>query len=187
MRRSRLRFDHMLRSAGIVALFVLAACGQQTANIAPSPSPVIAQGNWNQNLTLTGDLPGHIASIVPDQGTQQTFCSGEKVRLGETWSDTFYAAVDSSGAEWQISILLENFRGPGTYTNRDVKIALQAPDNSRAWLNQDADSSQNLPADNVTFTIDRTMQSGTLDAWLTNASTGKRGAEHITGTWNCRG
>lgn len=169
----------MLRSSGIVALFVLTACGQQTANIAPSPSPVIAQGSWNQNLTLTGDLAGHIASIVPDQGTQQTFCSGEKVRLGETWSDTFYAMVDSSGAEWQLSILLENFRGPGTYTNRDVKIALQAPDNSRAWLNQDADK--------VTFTIDRTFQSGTLDAFLTNASSGKGAAEHITGRWNCRG
>ena len=187
MRPSRLRFDHMLRLAGIVALVVLTACGQQTAKVAPSPSPVIAQGNWNQNLTLTGDLAGHIASIVPDQATQQTFCSGQKVRLGETWSDTFYATVDESGAEWQMNILVENFRGPGTYTNHDVKIALESPDNSHAWLNQDADSSQNLPADKVTFTIDRTMQSGTMDAWLTNASSGKRAAEHITGSWNCRG
>jgi hypothetical protein len=177
----------MLRLSGIVALVVLAACGQQTAYVAPSPSPVIAQGNWNENLTLSGDLPGHIASIVPDQGSQQTFCSGEKVRLGETWSDTFFATVDATGAEWQVSILLENFRGPGTYMNRDVKIALQAPDNSRAWLNQDADSASSQAADKVTFTIDRTMQAGTVDASLTNATTGKRGAEHMSGTWNCRG
>ncbi len=177
----------MLRLVGIVALFVLAACNQTTAKVATSPSPVIPQGNWNENLTLTGDLPGQISAIVPDQGTQQTFCSGAKARSGETWSETFYARVDSSGAEWQLSIVVENFRGPGTYTDKDVKIALQAPDNSQTWLNQAADPSQNLGADKVTFTITRSQQSGTVDALLTNAASGKRGAEHITGSWNCRG
>ena len=39
----------------------------------------------------------------------------------------------------------------------------------------------------VTFTIDRSLQAGTIDAFLTNASTGKRGGERISGTWNCRG
>ncbi len=177
----------MLRLAGIVALFVLAACDQTTAKVGPSPSPVIPEGNWIQSLTLDGDLPGHITSIVPDQGTQQTFCSGAKARSGETWSDTFYAAVDSSGSEWQLSIVIENFRGPGTYANQDVKIALQSPDNSRTWLNQAADPAQKLTADKVILTITRTQQSGTIDAQLTNAESGKRGAEHIAGSWNCRG
>ncbi len=169
----------MLRLAGIVALFVLAACGQSSVSSGPSPSPVIAAGNWNENLKLSGDVPGQITGVVPDQGSQQTFCSGTKVRDGDIWSDSFYAVVDTSGSEWQLNILVENFRGPGTYGNRDVKISLQSPDNSRAWLNQDADK--------VTFTIDRTFQSGTLDAFLTNASSGKGAAEHITGRWNCRG
>jgi hypothetical protein len=169
----------MLRLAGIVALFVLAACGQQSVSSGPSPSPVIAAGNWNQSLTLTGDVPGQITSVVPDQGSQQTFCSGAKVRIGEIWSDSFYAVIDSSGSEWQLNILVENFRGPGTYNNRDVKISLQSPDNSRAWLNQSADK--------VAFTIDRTFQSGTMDAYLTNASSGKGGSERIRGAWNCRG
>ena len=177
----------MLRLAGIVALVVLAACGQQTATIAPSPSPVIAQGSWNQNLTLTGDLAGHITTIVPDQGTQQTFCSGTKVRNGEAWADTFYASVDSSGNEWQFSMNVENFRGPGTYSNKDVQIALASPDNARSWVTQPVDPITNQAADKVTFTIDRTLQSGTIDAFLTNADTGKHGSEHITGTWNCRG
>jgi hypothetical protein len=170
----------MLRLAGIVvALYVLTACGQQTANVGPSPSPVIPEGTWIQNLKLTGELAGQITAIVPDQGTQQTFCSGTKVRLGEKWSDTFYANVDSSGAEWQLSIVVANFRGPGAYGNKDVKIALQAPDNSKAWLNEDADK--------VSFVIDRTLQSGTIDAGLTSAFSGATGAEHITGNWNCRG
>jgi len=177
----------MLRLVGIVALFVLAACNQTSVKVEPSPSPVIAQGNWNQNLTLTGDLPGQITSIVPDQGTQQTFCSGAKARSGDTWSDSFYASVDSSGNEWQLNIVIENFRGPGTYLEKDVKISLQSPDNSKAWLNQDADAAANLAADKVTFTMTRNLQSGTVDALLTNAISGKRGAEHITGSWNCRG
>jgi hypothetical protein len=176
----------MLRVVGIVALFVLAACDQTNAKVGPSPSPVIAQGSWTQNLTLTGDLPGQIINIVPDQGTQQTFCSGAKVRNGETWSDSFYAGVDSSGSEWQLNIIIENFRGQGTYTNKDVKISLQSADNTKAWLNQDVDAAH-ADADKVTFIIDRSLQSGTVDAFLTNATTGKRGAEHITGTWNCRG
>lgn len=177
----------MLRLAGIVALFVLAACGQQNVSVATSPSPVIAQGSWTQNLLLTGDLAGHITGVVPDQGTQQTFCSGAKARTGDTWSDSFYADVDSSRNEWQMNIIIENFRGPGTYAERDVKISLQSADNSTAWLNQDADSNLNLAADKVTFTMDRSQQSGTIDAMLTNAATGARGAEHITGAWNCRG
>jgi hypothetical protein len=177
----------MLRVVGIVALFVLAACDQTNGKVGPSPSPVIAQGTWTQNLTLSGELPGRITSIVADQGTQQTFCSGAKARNGETWASTFYTTVDQSGNEWQLTINVANFRGPGTYTNRDVQISLQAPDNSKAWLNQDADSNAKLAADKVTFTIDRTLQSGSLDALLTSASSGKRGAEHITGSWNCRG
>src|SRR6266480_4170656 len=187
MRRARLTFDHMLKVVGIVALFVLAACDQTTAKVGPSPSPVLAQGSWTQNLTLTGELPGRITSIVADQGTQQTFCSGAKARNGETWASTFYTTVDASGSEWQLSINVENFRGPGTYANRDVQISLQAPDNSRAWLNQGVDASAHLAADKVTFTIARSMQSGTMDAALTSAATGKRGAERIAGAWNCRG
>src|SRR5438045_9699534 len=130
----------MLRVVGIVALFVLVACGQSSVKVGASPSPVLAQGSWTQNLVLTGDLPGKITSVVPDQGTQQTFCSGAKARNGETWSDSFYASVDSSANEWQVNIVIENFRGPGTYQEKDVKISIQSPDSSKVWLNQDADT-----------------------------------------------
>ena len=177
----------MLRLVGIVALLVTAACGQQTAVVQSSPIAVVGQGSWSQSLTLSGELPGHITGVVPDQGTQQTFCSGAKARNGEVWASTFYATVDATGNEWMLSIDVANFRGPGTYTARDVQVALQSADNSRAWLNQQADPVQKLGADKVTFVIDRGQQSGTIDAYLTSAATGKRGAERITGSWNCRG
>src|SRR5438874_13127083 len=121
----------MLRVVGIVARFVLAACDQTSVKVGPSPSPVIAQGSWTQNLTLTGDLPGQIVNIVPDQGTQQTFCSGSKVRNGETWSDSFYASVDSSGSEWQLNLIMQDCRGPGTCTNKDEAMAVQAAHNPK--------------------------------------------------------
>src|SRR5207302_8539887 len=159
----------MLRVVGIVALFVLAACNQTTAKVGPSPSPVIAQGNWNQNLVLTGDLPGQITSIVPDQGTQQTFCSGAKARNGDTWSDSFYASLNSSGAEWQLNVVIENFRGPGTYLDKDVKISLQSPDSSHACLNQDADTRSHLDEYKLTVTMIRVRHNATTDACLTTS------------------
>jgi len=46
----------MLRVAGIVALIVLAtACESTNVKSAASPSPVIAEGNWAQNLTFAGE------------------------------------------------------------------------------------------------------------------------------------
>lgn len=95
------------------------------------------------------------------------------------WADSFVATVDSSGAPWQLTFFVENFRGAGTYANGSVSVVLQSPDNTKAWLN--------LKDDKVTFTIDRGQQSGTIDATLTNATSGKTGTEHITGRWNCRG
>src|SRR5207249_11608710 len=113
----------MLRVVGIVALFVLAACDQTNAKVGPSPSPVIAQGSWTQNLTLTGELPGRITTIVADQGTQQTCCSGAKARNGETWASPFHTTVDSSGNEWLLSINAANSRGPRPYRTRAVPIS----------------------------------------------------------------
>src|SRR3989442_15041999 len=113
----------MLRVVGIVALLVLAACDQSSVKVGPSPSPVIAQGNWNQSLTLTGDLPGQITGIIADQGSQQTFCSGAKVRNGETWSESFYASVDTSGIICQLTIFIENLRVSGKYYNKVGQIS----------------------------------------------------------------
>jgi hypothetical protein len=169
----------MLRVVGIIALFVLAACDQTTVKTVASPSPVIAQGNWTQNLAFAGDVSGQMTGIVADTATQHSACTGSRTRNGETWSDSIFGTVDSSGQVWQVIFLIGNFRGPGTYQNSDVNIQLQTIDNTKAWLNLDGNK--------VTFTMDRSQQSGTIDAMLTNAASGKSGAEHITGTWNCKG
>src|SRR5947208_3077517 len=93
----------MLRGAGIVALFVLLmACGESSAAQKASPSVAPVQHTWNQDLTLAGDVSGHMTGIVADVGTQTSACTGAKPRPGETWSTKFYGTIDATGAVWGI-------------------------------------------------------------------------------------
>jgi hypothetical protein len=169
----------MARVVGIVALFVLTACSQSNANVGPSPSPILPQGNWTQNLAFAGELTGQMSGIVPDTTDQQSECTGSRTHTGDTWSDGFYGTIDTSGEQWHVIFLLDNFRGPGTYVNNDAIVQVESTDFTQAWLNLDADK--------VTFTVDRSQQSGSVDAQLTDATSGKGAAVHLTGTWNCRG
>jgi hypothetical protein len=170
----------MLRVAGIVALIVLAsACGSTPVTTVASPSPVIAQGTWTEGLTFTGDVPGEMTGIVADSGGLLSACTGEKSRTGDIWADTFWGTLDSSGSIWGVVFTIHNFSGPGTYANSAIAVELHNLNATQVWLTQDGDK--------ITFTIDRTQQSGTIDGTLTNATTGKVGAEHVTGRGNCRG
>jgi len=169
----------MLRVVGIVALIVLAACNQTSVNTVASPSPVIAAGNWTEGLAFSGDVKGQMTGIVPDSQIQHSECTGARTHNGETWSDTFYGTVDAGGAVWGVVFLVDNFRGQGTYLNQSVTVEMHSPDTSQVWSSG--------PSDKVTFLVARNQQSGTIDASLTNATTGKAGAEHITGSWSCRG
>jgi len=170
----------MLRVAGIVALIVLAtACDQTTAQTVASPSPVIAQGTWTEGLTFTGDMPGQMTGIVADSGDLQSACTGSKSRVGDVWSNVFYGTLDSSGQVWGVVFKVQNFSGPGTYVNSAITVELHSLNATQVWLSLDGDK--------ITFTIDRSQQTGTLDATMTNATSGKVAAEHVTGRWNCRG
>jgi hypothetical protein len=168
----------MLRTAGIVALLVFTACGNSTPTTVVSPSPVIAQGSWAQNLTFTGELTGQMTGIVADTGSQKNECSGGKARNGQEWSDTFYGTVDVTGDVWEVNFYIPTFRGPGTYAEIDASVEVNSPDKLKVW--------QSRGADKVTITMDRNQQSGTVEAALTNAVTGKPGLQ-VAGGWNCRG
>ena len=168
----------MLRAAGIVALIVLTACGQNTPTAVASPSPVIAQGGWTQNLTFTGEVSGLMTGIVANTVSQTNECSGIKARNGQEWSDTFYGTVDATGNVWEVNFYIASFRGPGTYAAADASVVVKSADQSMVWQSRDAAK--------VTFTMDRTQQAGTVDAALTNATTDKPGLQ-VSGGWNCRG
>lgn len=167
----------MLRAAGIVALIVLAACNGSSAKPPASPTPVVAQGNWTENLTFSGDVSGHMAAIVPDVADQRSQCTGGRTHNGETWADHFYGTVDSGGDIWGVVFEIKNFRGPGTYQGSSITVQVHSLDAAKVW--------QTGSADKVTFTLDRSQQSGTVNASLTNATTGKP-ALLLSGNWNCR-
>jgi len=114
---------------------------------------------------------------VPDSGDQVSRCTGQKTRTGEEWADTFYGSTDGVTV-WEILFVVKNFRGPGTYSTSDSAIVVRSLDKTKVWLN--------IARDKVTFTMDSTQQSGTVNAALTDANTGKP-ALKVTGTWNCRG
>jgi hypothetical protein len=167
----------MLRAAGIVALIVLAACNGSSATPASSPTQLVAQGSWTQSLDFAGDISGHMSAIVPDIGDQKSQCTGGRSHNGDTWADIFYGTVDTGGVVWGMVFSIDNFRGPGTYLNSSVTIEVHSLDATKVW--------QSRGADTVTFVLDRSQQSGTINATLTNATTGKDGL-HVTGGWNCR-
>jgi hypothetical protein len=173
----------MLRAAGIVALVVLTACGQNTPNAVASPSPVIAAGTWTQNLTFTGDLSGTMTAIVADSGAQKNECSGVKARSGQVWGDTFYGTIDAGGDIWEVNFSIPVFRGQGSYPAPFAKVVVQSPadpsDLMKTWSSEGGDNK-------VTFKMNADLQSGTVTADLTNAQTGKTGL-HVTGEWHCRG
>src|SRR5215469_2004952 len=152
----------MLRGAGIVALCVLvAACGESSAASKASPSAPAVQHTWSQDLTLAGDVSGHMSGIVADVGTQTSACTGAKPRPGQTWSDKFYGTIDASGNVWGIDFVIQNYGGPGTYDTKAVAVQLHSQDDTQVWQNTSA-------ADRVVFTMDRSGQTGTIDAQLTN-------------------
>ncbi len=167
----------MLRAAGIVALIVLAACNGTSAKPASSPTPIVAQGTWTESLDFSGDISGHMSAIVPDIGDQKSQCTGARTHNGETWADLFYGTVDSAGEVWGVVFIIDNFRGPGTYQSSSVTIEVHSTDTNKVW--------QSRGADKVIFVLDRSQQSGTIDAMLTNAETAKAGL-HLTGRWSCR-
>ena len=87
--------------------------------------------------------------------------------------------IDSSGNVWGLDFVIANYGGPGVYRDRAVQVQLHDAADLKVWENESGDA--------VTFVLDRTQQSGTIDALLTSAATGKAGALHLTGRWNCKG
>jgi len=93
-------------------------------------------------------------------------------------ADTIYGSVDASGDVWGVVFVIDNFSGPGTYTIGSIKSRCTA----RTL------ESVEQPRRRQGHVYDRSQPAGRNgDATLTNATSAKVAAQHITGRWNCRG
>jgi hypothetical protein len=165
--------------------FALAACGGPTAPTAqstpsappsPLPSPSASSGlGWVENLSFSGDLSGTMRVVTPNQGGQESECSGKNSHSGGNWASTFYALLGNQ--RYGVSFLSSEYRGPGTYSESVASAQVFLPDHSKVW--------QSLGADSVTFTVNPDEESGQVDATLTNLANGQSKL-HMTGSWSCR-
>ena len=143
-----------------------------------TPSTQAVAASWSQDLTLSGEIQGHMTAIVANNGDQQSACTGARPRPGQTWADEFFGLIDSSGDVWGIDFVVLNYGGPGVYRDQSVAVEVHDATNLKVWENQIGDS--------VTFVLDHTQQSASIDALLTSADSGKAGGLHLTGHWNCK-
>ena len=120
-----------------------------------------------------------MSAIVANSGDNVNECTGTKSHSGDPWSDAFYGTVDTGTQVYGVTFLVSNYRGAGTYKDGDVSVQVHNPDDSQAvW--------QNISGDKATLVINKNLQSGTIDAQLTDANSGKQSL-NLKGSWNCRG
>lgn len=168
---------------GLSIPMAMVACGplpETSATPAPAPSATAvasasAAPNWVQDLTFGGDVAGNMARIAPPAPNQMSECSGKNSKSGGAWASSVFGPV--GGDVLGVVILASGYRGPGTYDQAHASVQVHSLDNSRVW--------SSLAGDRVSFTVGADEESGTLDATLTNLSTGKSKLS-LSGRWSCR-
>ena len=168
--------------AAAVSVSALAGCGALPEAPAPPPSPPpevrpsasVAPG-WVQNLTFSGDLSGSMSRLAPPAANQHSECSGKNSKAGGTWASTLFGPV---GADvLGVVVLAGAYRGPGSYDQSTASVQVHTLDRSRVW--------GSLGSDLVTFTVGPDEESGSIEATLTNLTTGKSKLR-VTGRWSCK-
>ncbi len=84
-------------------------------------------------------------------------------------------AVTIGGQRYALVILVDNYKGPGTFTST-LNVEVHSPDKGRVW--------QTRADDHVSLTVGTTEEAGLLDAALSNAAT-PASKLRINGNWSC--
>ena len=169
------------RLAGVIlAVLVLSsACGGQAPKaLSPSPKATASPASqpWVQDLTFSGELNGNLRLIAPSGPGQQSECTGHNARGGSVWAATIYGSI--GGPEvWALVMVVRGYRGAGSYDQKSASVQVHSQDNQRGW--------QSFYANPVAFAILRGEESGTVDATLSNLTTGKPSLK-VAGKWSCK-
>jgi hypothetical protein len=175
---------------GCAALGLIAGCsGGSSASKSPppiarsvaaaSPEPVAVDPLqaciWPEDLTFSGAFPLNVSKT--DCDSQEFSCAGKNAAGSSSWSAhlPFYHSYIHN----HLLIDVHGFHGPGAYDEKAASVAVVTND-------LDPVRGQNNPGDTVAFTIDSTLESGTLDATLTSNQRGSKRVLNVSGKWSCR-
>jgi len=169
-------------AAASVAVVAVAGCSileQQVAvSSTPTPSPFVvssAPPPWTEDLTFSGDVSGTLNQVVAGTAGVRTICTGQRGLGGDTWVLTLFGPVGRS--VYGVQLTVSDYRGPGSYEAPQASMQVFRPDASLGW--------QSLDGDQVSFVLDTSRQSGTVEATLTNL-TNDSSKVNVSGRWTCR-
>lgn len=172
-----------------MVLAALAFCGCSTIQeaTAPTPSasaptPVTAAitpqgfgGNWNEDLALSGELSGRLGEVIASQAGQRSECTGKNSKSAGQWALHVFGQV---GAQvYGLVVTASPYRGPGQYGESTTAVQVHNLDSTSVW--------QSGSGDSVAFAVNNDEESGTLQATLTNVSSGT-GKMKVSGRWACK-
>ena len=112
------------------------------------------------------------ATAAPDDFIRDECTGSGSASLGK-WASTM--AVTISGQRYALVILVDNYKGPGTFTT-NLNVEVHSPDKAKVW--------QTRADDHISLAVGATEEAGMLDAALSNAATPTSKLK-IIGGWSC--
>lgn len=131
---------------------------------------------WAENLTFTGAINTEIHATLPDSGATVNTCASSARTTAGDFDVTLYLPV-GDGSSMQMGLLVQHYRGPGTYRDTAVRIYIQYPQ-------ADIASWANVAEDRATLTVNPDERSGVVDARLSAFRPGAAPVT-VTGNWSC--
>jgi hypothetical protein len=165
----------------VLGALLLAACSL-VEPVPPSASPAASgagatspRGSWVEDLAFSGDLVGSMGQVVAGDPNARSVCTGGRGAASGTWVLTLYGRVARN--LYGVEVVVDDYRGPGTYPAPRASVQVYRPDGSAAW--------RTVQGDRATFSVDAGQQSGKLDATLTNLAN-DRSKLNVRGRWSCQ-
>jgi hypothetical protein len=175
--------------AGCAVAGLIVGCGGSSSAtvapkpIAPSPSAtpetVVSSDPevaciWPEDLKFSGAFQFNVRKT--DCVGRTPSCTGKDGASALSVHLPFIHEFDVYHNELWIDV--HGFHGAGTYDGQATSVVVVNVDYLNRW--------QNISGDPVAFVVDSNLESGSLDATLTNNLPGNLRALKVSGKWTCR-
>jgi hypothetical protein len=180
------RFGWLAGAAAVLLALAIVGVFQLANGIPvgrPLVHPAVDSGVWTEDLTLTGDVHGHVTSTVANKGPLRNTCTGKTSKAIGKYS--LLLIIATAQDVWGFTVDVDRYQGPGTYTltpdsQNYPRTGLVNAGHTASW--------HSVLSDTVVFTVDPTEEAGTISATMSNFSIPASSAppETIDGSWSCR-